>query len=116
MWKQSWKPKFLFPLGVLVLMMSPSTVLADEYTVTQKVSQFRYDANADYVFIKGAAPWGAPSCPSATYAQVQNFVSGRRQLLAIVLAANLASKRVTFQGSCDAAPGYFNINYVTIED
>lgn len=113
MWRQFWKPKFLFLLGALV---SPSTVLADEYTVTQKVSQFIYNANADYVFIKGAAPWGAPSCPTATYAQVQNFVLGRRQLLAIILAADLASKRVTFQGSCDAAPGYFNINYVTIED
>ena len=110
------KSHSFYRFGVLAIAIGSSNVLANEYTVTQKISQLIYNANADYVFLRGPSPWGAPSCPNATYSQVQNSVLGRKQLLAILLAANLASKRVTFQGSCDAAPGYFNIYYVIVED
>lgn len=100
----------------MALLFAAAPARADEFTITQPILQLRYNGDADYAFFVGAARWGAPSCPNAQYAQVAASVAGRKQLLAIALAAKLAGARVNFQGICNAGnPDYFNVNYIVVE-
>ena len=69
-----------------------------EYTIAQSIKQVLYNASADYQFFTGTSGWGAPSCNSY-YVQITNGVPNRDKLLAIVLTAYAAGKKVQFQGT-----------------
>jgi hypothetical protein len=97
-----------------VCICSAQSALAVEVSVTQPIAQLLYDASADYLYMVGSAKWGAPSCPNATYAQVTGNVPGRKQLLAIALAAKASGAQVYFQGTC-SHPNYFDITYIVVQ-
>jgi len=86
----------------------------DEVTIEQPIAELRYNADADYAFFIGAARWGAPSCPNAYAAQVPASLAGRKQLLALAMAAKLSGAKVSFQGNCASDPFYFNVNYIVV--
>ena len=106
-------PMFLVGCALLI---APLVASADEVTVTQPIVELRYNGSADYAFFIGPAGWAAPSCPTAYYAQIPASQAGRDKLLALVMAAYLAGKRVAFQGLCGSVAGYFNVSYVIVMD
>lgn len=107
-------PKALVYFASAISMCCAQSVLADEVSVTQPIAQLHYDASADYLYMVGSSTWGAPSCPNATYAQVTATVPGRKQLLAIALAAKSSGARVSFRGTC-GNPNYFDVTYISVQ-
>jgi hypothetical protein len=89
-------------------------IAAAEVTISQAITQIQYDANGDHLWFVGAQKWGAPSCPNATYIRIPADVPGRKQLLAIGLAAKAGSQSVRFEGSCHSSD-YFNATYVYVD-
>lgn len=87
---------------------------ADETSVTQQITQLNYDANADYLYMIGPSKWGAPSCPTATYAMVTSTVVGRKQLLAIAIAAKSSGALIKLIGTCNGGD-YFNVTYIVVQ-
>jgi hypothetical protein len=84
-------------------------------TNTQLITNFLYSGDWDFAFFVGQGPWVATGC-SATYAQISNTQPGKDKLLAVVMMAYASGKRVTFQGTCNVNPTYFDITYVTVTD
>lgn len=98
-------------LAVLCVMGAlPS--LADS-TITQSITQVRYDGVADYLYFIGSTYWGATGC-NPYYVEVTAGVAGRDKILAIALAAYAAGKTVQFQGTCNANSSYFDATYVIV--
>lgn len=91
-----------------------SIAVADEATILQPITQLYYNASADYTFVIGANAWGAPSCASAFYVQITNAVAGRKQMLALALAAKQAGTPVRFRGLCSSQSGYFDATYIEV--
>jgi hypothetical protein len=83
------------------------------YTDVRNIAQVRYMANADYFFVVGLSRWGGDAC-NALYAQVRADQQGKEKLLAIILAAFTAGKRIQFYGECNSNPDYFDVNYVVV--
>jgi hypothetical protein len=86
-----------------------------DQTNTQLITHVLYNGTADYAFFIGTGPWAATGC-SAFYAQLPNTQPGKKELLAIIMTAYSLGKRVSFQGSCNSNPTYFDIFYVTVSD
>lgn len=99
-------------LIALAVLAMPGSLLAEEWTVSQALARVKYDASSDSLYFVGAAGWGAGSCPNATYVYIKPDLLGRKQLLAIGLAAHAAGKAVQFLGSCMTDPSYFEARYV----
>ena len=100
--------------SVVALSGFANSAFADEVTISQPITELRYQANADYTYLVGAARWGSPSCPGAYYATIPAGASNAKQLLAIALAAKLAGSAVSFQGTCSGDLMYFNVNYIVV--
>ena len=89
---------------------------AEESTPFRTISQLRFDALSDEVtiyFETSSGSWGLAGCPSARYVMVRD-VAGFKELLAIGLAAKLAERSVSFQGTCRDAD-YFSAYYVIVQ-
>ncbi|MBT9494365.1 MAG: hypothetical protein IV107_18920 [Paucibacter sp.] len=87
---------------------------ASEWTIAQPIEQINYDGEADYLYIVGAAGWGAPACPNAKYAYVKGSVAGHKQLLALALAAKSTGAKVNMRGECDGSD-YFAATYIVLK-
>lgn len=94
--------------------LAPVAAQADS-TITQTISRLLYNGSADYTFVVGPSGWGASGC-NAYYVQITSAVPGRDKLLAIILAAHVAGRRVQFQGACNPDPTYFDATYVIVSD
>lgn len=92
----------------------PSVAFAAE-TITQPVKQFRYDAEADYLYVVGTSAWGSGGCPNATYVTIKPTVAGRKQLFASIAYAHASGKTVRFQGVCSANLDHFDATYIVVE-
>ncbi len=95
---------FLFP-----------TVGSAAETIAQPVKVFRYNAEANYLYVVGANGWGSADCVNATYVQVKSTVAGHKQMFAAVLAAHSNGKTVKFWGTCNTDPNYFDATYIIVE-
>lgn len=93
----------------------PVIGLAGEWTVQQNIARVEYDGDADTLWFLGPALWVSPSCPSPTWIRIPSTVGGRKQMLSIGLAAQMAEKKVAFWGTCDSGGTFFNATYMKIE-
>jgi hypothetical protein len=107
----------LFVKKILVLVVCSLVVSASqaETTIFQAPGAINFNGNDNVLFVRGDQKWGASGCPDATYVQVKSDVVGRKDILSIVLAAKMSSKRVQFWGGCDANTDYFNAFYIVVE-
>jgi hypothetical protein len=102
-------------VAVLGSLVCSAPARAAEVTIGQPITQLLYNGDADYTFFVGANRWGAPSCPNAYYAQLTPAVLGRKQMLAIALAAKQSGATVLFQGACSSDANYFNVTYIIVQ-
>lgn len=68
---------------------------------------------ANYYLTNGAG-WGAPGCPGALYAFINENSTGAKAMLSMALTANAQSKPVKLYGVCSNA-SYFIFDYMTME-
>jgi len=99
---------------MLVLSLFSLEATASEWTIFQPVTRIQQHTQG-HVYLAGANKWGAASCPNATYAWVKGDVPARRDVLAIVLAAQATGKAVRFSGDCDITD-YFVVTDVVTQD
>src|SRR5258708_18355701 len=103
-------------VGGILAFASLNAFAAPEFTLRQEITRIEYDASADESWIRGAAPWSSAGCPNATWVRIQSSLAGRKQMLALVTAAQMAGKSVTFYGNCDPnTSDIFNAAYVRVE-
>ena len=107
------KKSFALALSIVPLLLS-TAALADEWTITQPITHTVYNGGSDLLFFTSDAKWGAPSCPNATYVKIPNTVTGKDKLLAIGMMAHASGKTVSFLGTCDSDPAYFNAYYIIV--
>jgi hypothetical protein len=100
---------------LMILMALAPGIAAAEYTIQQPVARLSYDATGNYLYITGAAKWGAPSCSNATYVWILPTLPNHDKMMSIILAAQMAGKSVFFSGSCHTDPDYFTANYIWVE-
>ena len=98
----------------LVLLTYSAASSAAEGTITQVITRIQYDGAGDQTYLVGPSKWGAPSCVNATYGWIPNSVLGRKQILAIALAAQASGKRMSLVGNCHTNKDYFVVTYVYI--
>jgi hypothetical protein len=66
---------------------------------------------AAYFFYK-AGGWGAPACPSHTFAKIRSDELASKEILTLATEAKKAGTSVRFRGDCAAVGPYFEINYM----
>ena len=71
-----------------------------DQTITQSITQVRYDGVADYLYFIGSTNWIATGC-NPYYVDVTVGVAGRDKILAIAPAAFAVGKTVQFLGTCN---------------
>lgn len=104
-------------LTLAAALLTSSDVLAAEWTTMQVITEIQYDGAADRLWLIGPAKWGAAACPNATWIVVQSTVEGRKQILSLVTAAQMAGKRVAFWGTCDPDTSErFNATLIRVVD
>lgn len=104
-------------LALMTVLLMPCVGSAAEWTAQQSIKEVQYDGTADRLWFIGFAKWGASACPDATWVVVHSTVEGRKQLLTLGTAAQMAGKRVSFWGSCDASiPDRFNATLIRVTD
>ena len=91
----------------VIITLMPCVSLAAEWTVQQNIVQVQYDGDLDNTWIIPTAALGSPSCPNAYGVVIQSSVPGRKQLLSIALAAQMAGKKVSFWGTCANTATFF---------
>jgi hypothetical protein len=102
-------------LLVVAALCFSANAVADVWTNTQGVTRIQYDGSSNSMYVVGAAKWGATGCVNATYAWIKPDVPGRKELLALTMAAQTAGKTVKFQGTCNSDLDYFEACYVVVE-
>jgi hypothetical protein len=107
--------RILWTLVLTTLAAIPALASPVESTTMQPISHVLYDGTNDYLYVVGIANWGATSCPGAVYVQVGVSVAGRKQLMAVVLAAKAAGQSVRFQGTCNSNANYFDATYIDVQ-
>lgn len=93
----------------------PIAAIAGEWTNGQTILSVEYDGDADTLWIKGIAAWTSANCSSATWIRVSSNVTGRKQMFAMVQAAQLGEKTISFFGECDSNTTIFNAGYVKVQ-
>jgi hypothetical protein len=98
-----------------LLCSASATSFADQ-TILQSIVELRYHGPTDSVYVIGVDRWGASGC-NAFYGYVASSMPGREKLLAVILAAQAAGKRVMFTGTCvSGSPDYFSIEQAIVRD
>lgn len=97
-----------------VVLLFPALAIGAE-TVSQPVSQYRYDAAADFLYVVGPNLWGSAACPNAFYVTIRPTLAGHKQMFAAIVAAQAAGKNVRFYGECGTDPNYFDATYIIVE-
>lgn len=101
-------------IALVLAMLFPLVVSANEWTVTQPIATLQLDGTNRDLFLSGGLKWGATSCPNATYVKIPFSLVGYQQLLAISLAAKMATTPVRMFGTC-GTNGYFDVTYISVE-
>src|SRR5689334_1687523 len=91
----------LATIGTLIGFSLPANA-APEFTAKQEVFRIEYDGSADELWFLSSSTWSSPSCPNATWVRILASVPGRKQILALGSAAQMAGKMVTFYGNCES--------------
>lgn len=94
--------------------MTPLLAAASEWSIFQPVTLIQQNTSG-HVYFVGTNKWGAASCATATYAWVKADAVARKEILAIILAAQAMGKPVRFAGNCDV-PDYFVVTDVMVQD
>ena len=103
-------------VALIVMTLTSSLALADEWTIRQTILRTQYNAVDDSLCFVGPSGWGASSCPNAICVQITSSVAGRDKLLALGMAAHWGEKNVQFRGTCDSSGGnYFYASYVIVD-
>lgn len=102
-------------LILMTLVLATSIAFANEVTNTQKIVRVQYDGSGEHLYIVGDAKWSSQSCPNATYVWIPPDLPGRKEILAIALAAYMSGKDVEFHGVCGANPDYFKASYIVVK-
>jgi hypothetical protein len=106
--------RLLTALTILTSALFASVALADQ-TNTQAIKQLRFNGDNDYFYVQGQAGWSATSC-NPLFVVIHPWLSKRDKIFAMITAAHMAGKRVSFVGNCNTDPTYFDATYVIVED
>jgi hypothetical protein len=104
------------PKSVLVAILAMVGPVFAGTTNAQIITHVLYDGDADYAYFVGQSSWTTPEGCSSYYATLAGTQPGKEKLLAIVLAAHAAGRRVSFRGDCTGHPNYLHLTYVTVTD
>jgi hypothetical protein len=108
------EPKMITKIAVALCMLALSTAAFAEYTATQTITRFQFDPSGENYYFVGAAKWGAPSCPNATYVWFSPTLPNYKQMFAILYAAKMSGSSVQFSGYCSSDLDYFIPTYVFV--
>ena len=93
----------------IVMLSFCATGFARETTSKKNIDRLQKSRSNTYVY--NSSGWGAPSCPSAKYAQIPDGLSVYKELFTIALAARVAGDKIFFQGECNGS-NYFVVDYI----